>query len=94
MVSEKASCVRSAALAQGWLHDALTVQGPSTAEVTEMATHWLPMMIAQPWVLVSFVPPSELDKLAPLTFALPPQNLLRVFMLFSPVSAPPPGARA
>ena len=85
MKPEDAVCVASDALASGWLQDKLLSQGLNVAEATEMATHWLPLMSARPYVLVSFLPQDVLERHAPLALSPAPQLLLRVFMLFSPV---------
>lgn len=91
---EDAVCVRSDTLATGWLQDALLAQGLNITEATEMATHWLPQMVEQSYVLISFVPKCILDRHAPLAISPTPQLLHRVFMLFSPVDIPPPTARS
>ena len=91
LTPEHAVCVCTEVLNAGWLHDTLLGEGLNVTEATEMATHWLPYMCACPYVLVSFLPSAILDRNAPLTITPAPALLIRVFMLFQPVAAPPVG---
>ena len=91
LTPKHAVCVCTEVLNAGWLHDTLLGEGLNVTEATEMATHWLPYMCACPYVLVSFLPSAILDRNAPLTITPAPALLIRVFMLFQPVAAPPVG---
>jgi hypothetical protein len=58
-----------------------------------MATHWLPYMASAPYVVIDFLPSSVPDRRAQLRVNPPPELMLRVFMLFCPVTHQIPGMR-
>ena len=82
-----ASCVRSADLSSGLLQDALLAQGLSTDEATEMATHWLPALTKKKFVVIEFLPNTELEKMAKLRVVPVPARIHRVFILFRSTDA-------
>mmetsp|Transcript_4337 Transcript_4337/g.6332 ORF Transcript_4337/g.6332 Transcript_4337/m.6332 type:complete len:855 (+) Transcript_4337:39-2603(+) len=78
-----ASCVRSAELSSGLLQDALLAQGLSSDEATEMATHWLPALTKRKFVVIEFLPTTELEKMAKLRVVHVTARIHRVFILFT-----------
>lgn len=68
-----------------FLIDSLAKLGLVKAEYDAFIDFWLPRMQAANYYLISFVPQSEFDRLAPLKVQPKPDTVIRVFMDYQPL---------
>lgn len=62
--------------------------GLNAKEAAEFMDFWVPKMTTEPYYLISFVPQSEFDKLAPLNVSPRPDTVIRVFMDYQGLPKP------
>jgi hypothetical protein len=71
-----------------FLQDKLREIGLTPKEYNEFIVYWYPKMKDNNYNLIHFATPDEYDVYAPLTITPTPDNVLRVFMVFRPISNP------
>lgn len=69
-----------------FLQDKLTQIGLNPKEYNEFIIYWLPQMIDNPYNLIHFATSEEYDKKIPLDISPTPDSILRVFMVFKPLT--------
>lgn len=70
-----------------FLDEKLALLGLNRAEATDFVTYWLPELEANPYNLIHFSTKAYQEQ-APLTITPQPETLLRVFMVYQPLTAP------
>ena len=70
-----------------FLDEKLALLGLNRAEATDFITYWLPELEANPYNLIHFSTKAYQEQ-APLTITPQPETLLRVFMVYQPLTAP------
>jgi len=71
-----------------FLESSLNAMGLNQTEQTDFITFWAPRMIAEEYVLVQFLVDADYnDKISTLDIKPSPDNLLRIFMLFSSLAS-------
>ena len=69
----------------GFLQDKLSKLGLTPREYNEFIVYWYPLMKNNPYNLIHFAG-REYTETAPLTITPTPDSLLRVFMVYKPLS--------
>lgn len=71
-----------------YLENSLTAMGLNATEKTDFITFWAPQMIQSPFVLVQFLTGKTYDeKISTLNITPEPDAVLRVYMLFKPMTS-------
>lgn len=75
---------------ENFLNESLMKMGLNATERADFMEFWLPHMQAnpEPYVYVTFLGTQEFNKIAPLTITPKPTTLIRVFMVYEPVTMP------
>lgn len=71
-----------------FLEDILPKLGLNAKETRDFITAWSPKLNHSPYYFITFIDRTVIDHLYPLQIDPPPDNLIRVFMDFSPLSQP------
>ena len=71
-----------------FLEDILPKLGLNAREARDFITAWSPKLNQSPYYFITFIDRSVIDHLYPLRIDPPPDNVIRVFMDFSPLSEP------
>lgn len=72
---------------ESFLREKLSFLGLNESELSEFLSYWLPELRQSPYCLISFAG-EEYDHIAPLEISPKPDHLLRVHMVWQPLSAP------
>ncbi|MFA6414529.1 MAG: hypothetical protein WCV89_00835 [Candidatus Paceibacterota bacterium] len=72
------------------LAEKLTLLGLNVKERADFMSFWVPRLSKTPYYFITFVPKSEMDRVAPLTVIPAPDTMIRVLMDYKPLSAPIP----
>ena len=72
---------------QAFLQEKLPALGLTPREYNDFITYWVPLMMKNPYNLVTFST-GEYEQTAPLTVSPAPDTLLRVHMVYKPLSTP------
>jgi len=72
------------------LDQKLALLGLNSTERRDFIAFWAPKMSTSPYYFITFVPQSEMDRVAPLTVNPAPDTVIRVLMDYRPLTAPIP----
>ncbi len=70
------------------LTDKLALLGLNAKERADFISFWVPRLSKAPYYFITFVPKSEMDRVAPLTVTPSPDTVIRVLMDYKALSAP------
>jgi len=70
------------------LADKLSLLGLNEKERTDFMDFWIPRLSKAPYYFITFVPKSEMDRVAPLAVIPTPDSVIRILMDYKPLSAP------
>lgn len=71
-----------------FLEEKLALLGLTEREAEEFIVYWLPRMQDNPYNLIRFATPAEIDAAMPLSFSTEPDSLIRVWMEYRPLAQP------
>jgi len=71
-----------------FLEDTLAQLGLTPRESEEFIVYWLPLLQANPWNLIHFMTPAEIDANQALTVTPTPDTVIRVMMAYAPLEVP------
>lgn len=66
----------------------LTDMGLSQKERTDFLEFWVPKLSNAPYYFLTFIPQSEIDRVAPLTITPTPDSVIRVLLDYEPLQTP------
>jgi len=73
---------------QALLRSKLALLGLTARESADFMNFWVPRLSRAPYYFITFVPKSEMDRVAPLTITPKPDTVIRVLMDYIPLQVP------